>query len=1804
MDEPIEAPIPDSPDVMNDPEFAPPLRQDTASSKYGSEGGGETCRICRSEGTSEEPLFYPCKCNGSIKFVHQECLMEWLSHSHKKHCELCKTPFRFTKLYDANMPKTLPWTVFVKRACIHVVTLLVRACRATLVGFVWLIMLPWLIRWGWRWMFYFADAGWAREPFLRDVQAQQAALQSTEESNATTSISDSLYAAFENIWENHLGTPADGAQTNSTTNLITGPLSSALRNATSASNSTSTSPSTMYGQDTSILSSWNYLAHLTPNPRHNQVILDVFEGQLITCVVIVGFIIVFLIREWVVQQQPLVNLDMLNNEQRERDRIERETERLRRQVELLNQARARLVTLQEEAQHAETHGDRNDVDVSDAEEEFVGWEQLSLRLDEATALLRSPDRVNNMDQFRVAAHDALRQMRVAERAGVSVTELVENVYQKLATFSEDERLDWEDILVGTLEQMNNDTRGISLPSHESPLEAMETSETTAAPAVADASRRPQMPDRDTSFLAAEVQRSLEELPANAEIPHSDDDRPFADVGAPEGSDNSTSVLNMDSDFGIGLSPSSDGSWQHFGESPEEEPAVDHVDIFQANNDEMPITNAGQDAKTNIRRSGKAQGRPVVPEPDEDAGTISNRELVLRLEGNDAEAPTGVLLPTTPHPIVHPQLEPPSHENNPFHPDGPAPDSEPDIPEEEESLRERVASVFREEFGLDEAEDLEHLRQAGLGPDGETAPNDGNAPELARQDRLERPPPSMFQRLADYFWGDIQHPGALQPAIAPVEERVGDGENEREAPFVHIQAGMPAIDAVPHNDANDQPQNDPEVVAAAQQAGLDADAIEDAEDLEGIFELIGFQGPLLGLFQTSCFCTVLVTGTVAAAIGLPYVWGKLILSFMSAPLTILVKMPLKLASSFADIVIDVGLTIGGLLLYSFARGNSILMTWLGDWMPNMGSYGVARYCCQLGETTAENAGKRLLDLFVTTSAQSEGFQRSWNWVFLSGSVHSHASLKSIESLISSVLNYTGHCITNVAKALSSGSVSVLLKSSVNAVSQIAEIPAKLLAGVTAFTQYTKPLFVSLAGLKTGALTFKSATFHMDPALVYWSTTDRGLAVMTGYLSLAVIAAIYVALDTPITSSQAGQKTEKMIRDTVRQAGGVLKVILIISIEMLAFPLYTGLLLDFAFLPLFRDGSVATRWAFAIRAPWTFCFVHWFVGTCYMFHFALFVGMCRKILRKGVLWFIRDPDDPTFHPVRDVLERNVTTQLRKIAFSALVYGALVILCLGGVIWSIGRLFPDLFPIQWISTEPVLEFPMDLLLYNFLTPLLIKLFKPSNAVNTMYAWWLRRCARVLRLSHFLFDDRRKDEEGRHVRKTWISFMLLKKANLADGTAYASRLITKDGECPEVYFKRDGKYVLTPCNDQYRPPKPGEAFLHSDDKDVYIADKEGKKNEHFAKIYVPPFFRLRVTLFLVCLWAFSAFTGLCVTLIPLVFGRQIFASLLPSEVKVNDIYAYSIGAYILVAAIFLAFKGTSGVRYLRERVQAVDVKAWAGISTRYIIQALKCVYVYGFLGVVLPLLFAVFLQFYLILPLHTYLVSNFGSIVANNSPISPGNNTVGYAGLSNDTDPSLGASLAQSFANYAANLTNSTSNGPQSDKLPSLADHSIHILADYALGLLYVRIAVRLILTTPTSRASQAFHLITADGYLNPNVRLATRYFVLPTTLAAVVILLTPLGLASSLMTVVSVINSHFSNSGFAWEMDEAAQTLMYRYSYPAAAGFAALLAICAEIGSVLGKWRASVRDEVYLVGERLHNFGEGKPPVGSRSVVRKER
>ncbi|XP_026729018.1 uncharacterized protein LOC113494765 [Trichoplusia ni] len=70
------------------------IRTGSGSSRTScSNSSGDICRICHCESEPHNPLLAPCYCSGSLKFVHQSCLQQWLTASETRSCELCKFNF-------------------------------------------------------------------------------------------------------------------------------------------------------------------------------------------------------------------------------------------------------------------------------------------------------------------------------------------------------------------------------------------------------------------------------------------------------------------------------------------------------------------------------------------------------------------------------------------------------------------------------------------------------------------------------------------------------------------------------------------------------------------------------------------------------------------------------------------------------------------------------------------------------------------------------------------------------------------------------------------------------------------------------------------------------------------------------------------------------------------------------------------------------------------------------------------------------------------------------------------------------------------------------------------------------------------------------------------------------------------------------------------------------------------------------------------------------------------------------------------------------------------------------------------------------------------------------------------------------------------------------------------------------------------------------------------------------------------------------------------------------------------------------
>ena len=1831
----------------------------------------DTCRICRGEGTTEEPLFYPCKCSGSIKFVHQDCLMEWLSHSQKKHCELCKTPFRFTKLYSPDMPQRLPFYIFMSHMAKYLFRKLLVWLRAALVISVWLGWLPYLMRSVWSFLFWLSEESFGpttSSPFGGSTNYNNTAslragdvvtLTITGASTSTcpsspllaaTTTAASIGGVMKQIPVNDLfkaiSKPLNISATQSwlasllrlsvgSLGLPDGSTQEALDNLnlTQVDKVTVSAVPNPHG---SLLSEIPALKTLTRHPTINRTIIAVLEGQIITVVVIVAFILIILVRDYVVQQQPEINMraafaadvdrhnveapagpehpdlrgpdsdsddEMVDDEEEEEDRDEG------------------IDSSDEDTRPAQER-DESDIDVRARRLATMGFQDFQQRqrpiagfrrratrpnaqdrrLDEpppyhsegATQTdpthpsnSRQPDQYDMPDQLDDSDYARALAGAIKDDApsdGTSTVTQYLRIYREaegdpdkiLQTIRdqglEDRLRHWVRITQSMPAHAKQSTHADNRPRNES-------DSTAAADNWHPTSSQADQPAHITDTMAEENSQSS-----------------TSSWTWPEGEDNQDEGAATAAAKGKQKAESSPARTSN--EAPRQEDVPWSRWEQQFENTPWQRSNAQEDDLLDddlVAPLGRPRAVSDGPQRNEAINPLANNSWSFsKLPSSSTNQPVESAQPgqTTQDSSARQPFSDPFSFHSPV-------ETRQQIPE--------LAHPFPHNGVGDDASSpgspkVEQVDDAGLGAIPETSSNAGqgesdeeiNLPLLGNLDNIENASTEVqigepleadqaglparqhaggiVDRVAEFMWGDVHvgQPGELEPD----DEGVDIFGDNQDAPFMDVGA-------VEDNLANNDDVA-PEVVEAAMAAGLDPEAIEDAEDFEGIMELIGMRGPLAGLFQNAIFCAFLVSFSIFLGIFIPYNIGRVSVWVIANP-TRFIRIIFSCFKLAQDVVLlALGCASTFFLDFFQVVGRTIRV--------DLGRQLIASARSMMSHI-AIGAFNRISDIFVSEMPLiSASEMRNFSAI-------SHEALVFVKGDI----NYLFSTFAAVLRYILGGDYISKWTTAKELVIAVWPDTWEILKSIPHALAHPGSWMVSVN------LSPESSSV-VNPGLAYWNATDRALAVLGGYVSLFVAAALYLGRGRPFSTTQTAQEWEASAIDALNQASGVMKVILIISIEMLVFPLYCGLLLDFALLPLFESTTFKSRLFFTYNFPMTSIFVHWFVGTGYMFHFALFVSMCRKIMRKGVLCkykahlklrvlrshsinplvldFIRDPDDPEFHPVRDVLERNVTTQLRKIMFSGLIYGALVVVCLGGVVWGLALALPNVLPIHYSSNEPVLEFPIDLLFYNFLMPLAVKFFRPSDGLHAMYTWWFRTCARGLRLTWFLFGERRVDEEGRivlapdseHKDLPWWRKLFLEvdesgnvipktwRDTFEGGHARPTPHIPRD-EMVSLTFKKmrlvdsgqlieDGRFVRSPASDQVKIPKGQPVFLAvteqnvrpdgSDDGDIYASDK-------YQCVYVPPMFHIRVSLFIASIWLFAAVTGVGFTIVPLVFGRRMFRALLPDHIRTNDIYAFSIGVYILGSLSYFIFHlrsilsnlyawASSGVASMLDQDAIQRVKLLSK-------QAGRVVYTYTFLLVVFPILSTLLMELYVLIPLHTYMYSS--------SPFGP--------------PPSA------------------EENAP-TDRLDDLRDgHTIRVIQAWTLGILYLKLGTRALVHCG-GRPAQAVRAVLREGWAYPDVGVLTRAFVLPGLAAGLVFILTPPLMARAALDY-GLLTATFS-TGIVPAAEQLqtreARVFVFRMAYPFAALFLVAFLFTRRVMRVFDGWKIRIRDEAYLIGERLHNFG----------------
>ncbi|KAB8301678.1 hypothetical protein EYC80_003512 [Monilinia laxa] len=1752
-----------APDIMNDPQYA-------TNTINGEDDNGDpdTCRICRAEATDKEPLFYPCKCSGSIKFVHQECLMEWLSHSQKKHCELCKTPFRFTKLYSANMPHSLPTRVFLKHFAIHIIKNMATYFRFLLVIFVWLIALPYLIRQVWRLLFWFSDGGSPARNSMINLKKNETVSQALD---IARDIVNSAWSGLAPVTPlNTPVTPLNASQTSpaeigGVMEKLMGilmPMSQTLNISDSdpltagffkslyygfgltssvfsdfSMNHTGAIPMTPQSADQghSLLSNVSFLGNMTRSSWLNRAIIDISEGYVITIVIVVTFILMFLIREWVVQQQPVINMgaafnaDMAAGAPPQEDLPidvhelqEQMEERIRIRMEQLDQVRDRAIA---RARRVRNNGEP-DIQLA-----------MPTEMGNVNAPLPLPD--FDLEPVPAAALDelgivpwTLDQQRNPSGPEVQLTDQFSVIWRRaggdprevLKIIDEEGLGDQMEYWVEAMRMRLRDEH-FQASSHTSAaqLAASRDVEQSNSPRTVDSNNVDDFRNLTHADEGHIGSNKREELPRPLWVRHGDTSKSNGESSQSskqiseneDGRDDFTAISGYRQiDQGNDSKIPNETETKYPMISGGRTPAIPNREPYP-----LPLSQNRPRATSDVPhcRDKSPYGRnnwtfSDLPDEDfSDQNLNSLQENAKPNEGNMASmARKAVEDLDSHHGVTLNSDVGPSNAGLPLvSDDDQNHDSDYDGPLEivgEDGIT-RTASNWEEVFennpiSDDEGDDnFEAVEENAFAPDTDVPPQR----EAFVPPRRPAEPEGIAGNVANWMWGR-PNGAAREDDIGANDEHVIENIAD-EAPFVPVAPAR--RDVFDERDAEDE--EDLEVGEDGIVAGLDVEVdIEDGEDFDGIMELIGMRGPLFGLIQNAIFSIFLLGITIGIVIWIPYNIGRISILLLANPGPAF-KLPLRFIFGAAAFVQDTALVVLGLVSYCLLAIAQIPLRLVA-----LSSSGLGHNALRLSQAAFERVMNGTVDSIIHI-ADSEIFTFS---------AASHEALMMIKSSFFGTLTSIG----NGFVFLLSGSYQVTI-------THLGRLTASLLNTVVCFLCGI-PTFLARPDSWVISLEIPERLAPLDPSLSVWGGLDRMWAILAGFTTLALLGALYVKRGRPFSTEPGSfRDIETTVIDMLNQAGGVMKVIFIISIEMLVFPLYCGLLLDAALLPLFEGATLMSRISFTARSPLTSIFVHWFVGTCYMFHFALFVSMCRKIMRKGVLReisnsfqvkplliyldFIRDPDDPTFHPVRDVLERNVTTQLRKILFSALVYGALVVVCLGGVVWGLSFAFKGVLPIHWSSNEPVLEFPVDLLFYNFLMPLAVKFFKPSDTLQSMYSWWFHRCARLLRLTWFMFDERKPDEEGQIIRRSWKEYLMPAKPQSVGETSDDNLQIIPDG-----------RYVRAPASDQIKLPKGTKTFLEVDRNNKRIDGVKdsfdgvhGRNPQNYKLVYVPPWFRLRISTFILSIWLFAAATGVCVTIVPLVFGRYIFAKVIPADVRKNDVYAFSIGIYILGTVLYALIHLRTGFEKLRNLFYITGDTPT--IMLRRLIKftgrVARIIWTYTAFILVLPTLFAFLMEFYLMIPLHTYFYS-------------------------------------------------------QEER------HVVDFVQSWTLGLLYVKLTTRFILWHQGSRPAEALRAVTRNGYWDPDARLATRSFIFPASFVLSIALGVPYALAQ------------LATKTFWRNCTELQLIYVNRYAYPMVLVMIGLAWALWKVSEMIRGWKQKIKDEVYLIGERLHNFGDNRKVVGN--------
>lgn len=480
---------------------------------------------------------------------------------------------------------------------------------------------------------------------------------------------------------------------------------------------------------------------------------------------------------------------------------------------------------------------------------------------------------------------------------------------------------------------------------------------------------------------------------------------------------------------------------------------------------------------------------------------------------------------------------------------------------------------------------------------------------------------------------------------------------------------------------------------------------------------------------------------------------------------------------------------------------------------------------------------------------------------------------------------------------------------------------------------------------GVTTSKAA----EPLVSYM---DKFFIVLLGYGMISLFAVGYIFVGS-VFRSRYPEFDSPMMRQVARMLRYIatfIKIVVLILFEFGIFPLGCGWWLDICTLELVGS-TLESRMSFCHDSPWTCTGGHWALGIFYMVHISLFISVLRDVIRPELLWFLRNPDDPEFHPFRELVEKPLSRHARRMCISVVIYVPLVI----ALVYIPGQLclsaLPSVFPFRLDDfSHSLIDVPFgNLLILPLLS--LVHHSRPGVYLQRFVDVWIVWVADILGIAHLVVRDE-DAHGGRHGHgHEHDEFGVVGDIpGLEPGDHGPFRRLFGDAEDDGMWddhqFDDPDEDYFAEHDDVDIPPRAysdgdADAFMHRIDDTAQGADGSVK---------------IRGAVMIILAWS-TMVLGECVLMtVPTVLGRTIIKGFgLPVS---HDLHPYGLGFYVLIVLVEVSLRVAN---YMR----TVDTMTALRTGLPYIALALKgIVVVVLWLGVV-PLAAGVLLELTLTIPI-----------------------------------------------------------------------------------------------------------------------------------------------------------------------------------------------------------------------------------------------